>query len=78
MVFQASSASFNDVFDGKWNTPQPAGAGRVVFEPYPFNERPLRVEIACKRLPQFSFPDVETFRGFYFRAQPEQLRYELV
>jgi len=70
--------SYSGERNGMRLTMKPAEAGRVVFEPYPFNERPLRVQIACKRLPQSSFPDVETFRGFYFRAQPEQLRYELM
>jgi hypothetical protein len=58
-------------------TMKPAGAKTVAFEPYPFNTRPLRVQIYCKRLGASSFPDVETFRRAYFQASQELLEYEL-
>jgi hypothetical protein len=59
-------------------TMRPVGEGRVAFDPYPFNERPLRVQIGCRRLPQTSFADLHEFRQAYFQAEKELLRYELV
>lgn len=59
-------------------TMRPVGQNRVAFEPYPFNVRPLKVQIACKRLPQASFPDAETFRQAYFQAPTGLLEYDLV
>ena len=58
-------------------TTKPIGAGHVTFEPYPFDVRPLRVQIMCKRLPKASFPDEQAFRTAYFQAENELLQYEL-
>lgn len=55
-----------------------AGDAKIAFDPYPFNERPLKVQIACKRLSQSKFPDEATFRKAYFQAPNELLEYELV
>lgn len=52
--------------------------GTVEFKPYPFNVRPLKVQILCKRLPVGSFSDQDTFRRLYFQAENEILQYELV
>jgi hypothetical protein len=58
-------------------TTKPIGTGRVAFEPYPFDVRPLRVQIMCKRLPKSSFPDLQAFRTAYFQAETELLQYEI-
>jgi hypothetical protein len=54
------------------------GGGRIAFDPYPFNQHPLKVQIACKRLPQAKFPDQAAFRTAYFQAPNELLEYELL
>ncbi len=59
-------------------TMKPLGKGRVVFDPYPFNQRPLRVEIGCRSLPDANYADSEAFRQAYFQAEKDFLRYELV
>lgn len=57
---------------------RPLTQGQVAFEPYPFNVRPLRVQISCKLLPGSSFPNLETFHRSYFEAENRLLEYELV
>ena len=57
---------------------KPAGRGRVAFEPYPFDARPCRVQLAFKRLPNSSFADLESFRRAYFQAEHELMQFELV
>jgi hypothetical protein len=59
-------------------TMKPLGNRQVKFDPYPFNERPLKIQITSKRLPATSYPDLEAFRRSYFQAQNEMFRYELV
>jgi hypothetical protein len=59
-------------------TMRPVDERQVAFEPYPFSVRPFKVQINCKRLPQTSFADLESFRRAYFQAEPDALRYELV
>lgn len=59
-------------------TMQPVGEGCVRFDPYPFDERPLRVEIVCRRLPATTFPDLQAFREAYFQADKDLLQFELV
>jgi hypothetical protein len=59
-------------------TMRPLGDGRVAFDPYPFDVRPLRVEIGCRRLPQAAYPSLDAFRQAYFQADKDLLRYELV
>ena len=58
-------------------TMKPAGPGRVMFEPYPFNVRPCRVQLAFKRLSQGSFEDLEEFQRAYFQSENELLQFEL-
>ncbi len=70
--------SYSDKGKGVRLTMKPAGGGRVAFEPYPFDARPVRVQITYKRLPRTSFPDLEAFRRAYFQAETELLQYELV
>ncbi len=59
-------------------TMRPAEGRRVVFDPYPFDQRPLRVQFASKRLPLPSYPDEAAYRRAYFQAPVELLEYELV
>lgn len=64
--------------DGVRMSLTPAGPRQVKFEPYPFDERPLKTQIACKRVPQASFRDIAEFREAYFKAPNELLEYEMV
>lgn len=59
-------------------TMKPVDDGRVKFDPYPFDHRPLKVQINCKRLSSGSFPDLQSFRKSYFQAQNELLQYEVM
>jgi hypothetical protein len=59
-------------------TLKPVTARKVAFDPYPFDVRPARVQLAYKRLPQPTFPDQETFRRAYFRAESKLMEFELV
>ena len=54
------------------------GGGQVAFDPYPFDQRPLRVQIACRRVPESTYPDEASFRKAYYQAPQELLEYELV
>jgi hypothetical protein len=51
---------------------------RVVFDPYPFETRPLRVQLSAKRLSSERWPDLAAFRRDYFQAPTELLEFELV
>ena len=59
-------------------TMKPAGPGRVVFEPFPFDKRPCRIQLAYKRLPQYRFANLEEFHRAYFQAENGLLRFELM
>jgi hypothetical protein len=59
-------------------TLKPVGSSQVAFDPYPFDARPCRVQLAFKRLPATTFPDVEAFRRAYFQADAELMRFDLV
>jgi hypothetical protein len=63
--------------EGARMTMKPAGRGRVLFEPYPFDERGLRVQLACKRLPSRTYSTAGQFREAYFKAPNVLLEYEL-
>jgi hypothetical protein len=54
-----------------------AGPRQVAFEPYPFDQRPLKVQIASKRVPGH-FLDEAAFRKAFAQAPLELLEYELV
>jgi Protein of unknown function (DUF3891) len=56
----------------------PETARRVRFDPYPFDARPLKVQLASKRLPKQRFADLADFRRAYFKAPTELLEFELV
>jgi len=53
-------------------------ARKVAFDPYPFDVRPARIQLAYKAMPQTTYPDQETFRRAYFQAQSQLMEFELV
>jgi hypothetical protein len=63
--------------EGRRMTMTRAGARKVRFDPYPFDEPRLRVQLACKRLPARKYASVAQFRQVYFRAPNELIEYEL-
>ena len=58
-------------------TMQPVGERKVRFDPYPFDEPELRVQLACKKLPNRSYASTAEFREAYFRAPNELLEYHI-
>lgn len=54
------------------------GERRVAFEPFPFAERPLTIQLACHRLPATTYPDLDSFRRAYFQAALELMTFEIV
>jgi hypothetical protein len=55
---------------------KPAGERNVAFDPYPFDQRPLHFQIACRRVAG-RYPDEASFRKAYFQAPAELLDYEV-
>jgi hypothetical protein len=55
----------------------PAGERHVVFEPYPFDKRGLKVQIAARRVPQSSFESSSAFRRAFYQAEQSLLEYTL-
>jgi hypothetical protein len=51
---------------------------KVAFDPYPFDLRPLRIQLYFKRLPQSKFADDDAFRRAYFKAESDMMTFELV
>ncbi|HXQ51919.1 MAG TPA: DUF3891 family protein [Stellaceae bacterium] len=51
---------------------------RVALDPYPFDVRPLTVQLTSKRLAATRFPDLASFRRAYFQAPTELMEFELV
>jgi Protein of unknown function (DUF3891) len=58
-------------------TMRPAGDRHVVFEPYPFDKRGLKVQIASRRVPQASFESTAAFRRAFYQAEQSLLEYTL-
>ena len=58
-------------------TMRPVGDRRVVFEPYPFDKRGLKVQIAARRVPQASFENSAAFRRAFYQAEQSLLEYTL-
>lgn len=54
------------------------GNRRVAFEPFPFAQRPLTIQLACRRLPRATYPDLDAFRRAYFQAALELMSFEIV
>jgi hypothetical protein len=64
--------------DGERLGLSPAGAGRVAFEPYPFDVRPCRVQLAYRRVARTSYPNSEAFRKAWFQAEVGLFEFALV
>lgn len=56
----------------------PQSPARVAFEPYPFDLRPLKVQIRTKRVAGRRYSDDAEFRRAYFQAPAELLEFELM
>jgi hypothetical protein len=69
---------YGDGAGGVRLTLRPDGPRRVAFDPYPFDVRPGRLQLAVRRLPAVRYPDVEAFRRAYFRADLDLMHFELV
>lgn len=54
-----------------------SGGRRVSFDPYPFDVRPLHVQLLARRLPTRAFSSVEDFRRAYFGSELQLLTFEL-
>jgi hypothetical protein len=59
-------------------TMRPSGPQQVAFEPYPFDTRNLRLQLAFKRLPRAKFESNEDFQREYFKAEKGLLQFELI
>ena len=59
-------------------TLHPQSPLKVAFDPYPFDLRPLRVQLYFKRLPKANFESDEAFREAYFKAESDMMTFELV
>jgi hypothetical protein len=55
----------------------PVGDRKVVFDPYPFDEPSLKVQLSCKRLPYKRYSSAGEFREAYFKAPNDLLEYEI-
>ena len=58
-------------------TLKPIGPARASCEPYPFDVRPLHVQLFCRRLPKTSYENVDEFRRAYFGAECDVCRFEI-
>jgi uncharacterized protein DUF3891 len=56
----------------------PLGPRKVKFDPFPFDARPCRVQLTCKKLPKAKFADSDEFRKAYFQAPTQMMEFELV
>lgn len=63
--------------EGRRMTMKPVGDRTVLFDPYPFDQPRLRVQLSCKRLPERKYGSAAEFREVYFKAPNELLEYEL-
>ena len=59
-------------------TMKPEGPARVAFSPYPFDARPLKIQLRVKSLPRAHFDNDQDFRKGYFQARNDWLEFELV
>ena len=71
-----SYAGAND--DGVRMAMKPAGPRQVAFDPYPFDVRPCRVQLAFRRVSPSTFEDAEAFRRAWFQADVGLMEFELV
>jgi hypothetical protein len=59
-------------------TIKPAGPGKVAFDPYPFDERPFRIQLLTRCLRKTSYDNVSEFRRAFFGAELQLCRFDLV
>lgn len=59
-------------------TLKPISNRLVVFEPFPFGQRPCRIQLSHRRLPATVYPDLDSFRRAYFQAPIELMNFELI
>jgi hypothetical protein len=64
--------------DGVQMTMKALTPRKVAFDPYPFDLRPLRVQLYFKRLTKANFADDDAFRRAYFTAESDMITFELV
>ncbi|MBF6568921.1 MAG: DUF3891 family protein [Candidatus Binataceae bacterium] len=57
---------------------KPESKTRVAFSPYPFDVRPLKVQLRLKHLPRATFENDEDFRKGFYQARNEWTEFELV
>jgi len=57
---------------------KPVGPRRAAFDPYPFDVRPCRAQLAFKRVDRSTFEDVEAFRRAWFQADVGVMEFEFV
>jgi len=57
---------------------KPIDSRKVAFDPYPFDLRPLKLQLICSHLPTNAYPDAGAFRKAYFQAPVELMEFELV
>ncbi len=50
----------------------------VAFEPFPFDQRSCQVQLSYRRLPETTYPDLESFRRAYFTAPIALMEFTLV
>lgn len=67
----------NDLHSGVRMRLEPLGGGRVAFDPYPFNVRPLTLHIPYRKLERTTFASGDEFRKLYFQTTPEMLSYQV-
>jgi Protein of unknown function (DUF3891) len=64
--------------DGARMTMKPENRTRITFSPYPFDVRPLKIQLRVKSLPAARFNNDEDFRKGYFQARNDWIEFELV
>jgi hypothetical protein len=63
--------------EGRAMSMKPLGKRKVRFDPYPFDEPSLRVQLSCKRLPSRRYANAAEFRRAWFQAPNDLIEYEL-
>ena len=63
--------------EGARMTMKAIGERKVMFDPYPFDEPNLRVQLSCKRLPSKRYASVAEFREAYFKAPNDLIEYQI-
>jgi hypothetical protein len=63
--------------DGVRMEMKPVGPRKVMFDPYPFDQPSLRVQLSCKRLPSKKYETTAAFREAYFKAPNDLIEYEI-